>query len=291
VPVGAVELVGILNIDKPRGWTSHDVVARVRRLAGQKRVGHAGTLDPAATGVLPVVLGRATRLVELIQAGHKTYRARVQLGAATATDDAEGELLARAAVPPLEHAQVEAALAQFRGEILQTPPRFAAIKVDGQRAYAVARRGGEPKLEPRQVTIYALHLLDLGPSSLHLEVTCSGGTYIRALARDLGAALGTLGHLTELVRTRVGPFCLEDAISLDHLAERGVESALLPADRALPDAPRFEATPDLAARLTNGVAVPANDLPSGPVWVTAPAGRLVCLGVSDGTLLRSRVLL
>jgi len=285
------ELVGILNLDKPAAWTSHDVVARVRRLAGQRRVGHAGTLDPAATGVLPVLLGRATRLVELIQAGRKTYQATVCLGAATTTDDAEGETIATAPVPTLSCEQVAGVLRRFEGTILQTPPRYSAIKVGGQRAYAVARRGDEPALQPRPVTIDALHLLACDPPTLCLEVHCGSGTYVRALARDLGAALGTLGHLTALVRTRVGPFGLEDAIRLDTLAERGVAAVLLAADQALPTAPRVDVTDAEAAQLANGRGVALDGLAAGDVWVYAPAGRLVCLGAADGTLLRSRVLL
>jgi tRNA pseudouridine55 synthase len=277
-------IVGILNINKPPGWTSHDVVARVRRLAGEKRVGHAGTLDPLAEGVLPVLLGRATRLADFVQGGRKTYVARIGLGTATSTDDLEGEVIERRAVPPL--LDVESVLDRFRGEQLQTPPAYSAVKIAGQRAYAVARRGGTVTLEARPITVYELRLLTLEPFTL--EVMCSRGTYIRSLARDLAVALGTVGHLEHLVRTRVGPFTLADAVALDGL---DVAAALLPADAALPDAPAFTADGDDLARLMNGQAVAADGLHGDPVRVYDPQGRLVCVGRADGDLLRPRLML
>ena len=281
---------GILNVCKQSGWTSHDVVAKVRRLARQKRVGHAGTLDPMAEGVLPVLLGRATRLADLVQSGDKEYRAEVHLGVATTTDDAEGELLERAAVPPFDRDAIEAALARFRGRISQLPPAYSAIKVQGQRAYAVARRGGAPDLRPRDVTISDLRLVDFGSDWLALDVRCSRGTYVRALARDLAVALGSVGHLTRLVRTAVGPFRIRDALTLDDIAAQGVAAALLPPDRALPDAPAHLATVDEARLLTNGQSV-STTLRADRVWVRDQAGCVVCLGSADGQVLRSRVLL
>src|SRR4030081_2757411 len=197
---------GIVIANKPKGWTSHDVVAKVRRLAGQKRVGHAGTLDPMAEGVLPILLGRATRLADYIQLGRKTYVATIRLGVATDTDDAEGTVIGEASIPELSAASIEVVLATFRGAILQPPPQYSALKVAGQRAYAVARAGGEVDLAPRPVTIDELRLLEWSESDLRIEVTCSKGTYIRALARDIAKALHTVGHLTALVRTRVGSF-------------------------------------------------------------------------------------
>jgi tRNA pseudouridine55 synthase len=277
-------IVGILNINKPSGWTSHDVVARVRRLAGEKRVGHAGTLDPLAEGVLPVLLGRATRLADFVQAGRKTYVARVALGTSTSTDDLEGEVIETRPVPG--QLDLESALALFLGDIQQTPPAYSAVKVAGQRAYAVARRGGTVTLEARPVTIYDLHVLSHAP--LTLEVSCSRGTYIRSLARDLALALGTVGHLEHLVRTRVGPFRIEDAVALDGL---DVAASLLPADRALQDAPTFQAAADDLARLMNGQAVAAAGLHADPVRVYDPEGRLVCVGRADGDLLHPRLML
>ncbi len=267
------------------------MVARVRRLAGQKRVGHAGTLDPMAEGVLPVLLGRATRLADFIQHGRKTYFATVQLGAATDTDDAEGTVVAESPVTQLSQILLDETLARFRGETLQIPPRYSALKVAGRRAYAVARAGGEVDLAPRLVTIYDLRLLDWSESVLRLEITCARGTYIRALARDVAIALGTVGHLTALVRSRVGPFDLDDALTLDELATRGIESALLPASQALPDSPTHSVQADEAVRLANGQALPTAGLRAECVWVYDPTGLLVCLASADGTLLRPRLAL
>ena len=266
-------------------------MAKVRRLAGHKRVGHAGTLDPLADGVLPVLLGRATRLADFIQAGQKTYRAVITLGSATTTDDAEGDVVASAPVPALAAASVEAALERFRGDILQVPPRYSALKVGGKRAYAVARAGGSVDLAPRPVTIYNLALVDLASPRLVLDVTCSKGTYVRALARDLAEALGTVGHLAALTRTRVGPFRLDDALGLEAIAVSGVASALLPASRALPDAPDFAADAIQAGRLANGQPVPAPGLRAESVWVYDPQGQLVCLATADADMLSPRLLL
>jgi tRNA pseudouridine55 synthase len=240
-----------------------------------------------ATGVLPVLLGRATRLVEYIQQGRKTYAATVALGAATETDDAEGTVIASAAVPPLSTALLEQTLAHFQGEILQVPPRYSALKVSGQRAYAVARAGGAVELAPRRVTIDAVSLVGWSPAELQLVVTCAKGTYIRALARDVAAALGTLGHLTALKRLAVGPFRLEEALSLDDIAERGVRDVLLPPSQAMPDIPTVSARDQEAARLANGQAI-RMPLRADCVWVYDPSGRLVCLASADGALLQPR---
>jgi tRNA pseudouridine55 synthase len=279
--LGVGAATGILNVYKEPGWTSHDVVAKVRRLAGQKRVGHAGTLDPLAEGVLPVLLGRATRLADAIQSGEKRYQAWIQLGVATTTDDAEGEITARHTVPPLT--AIDSILGQFRGTIAQVPPSYSAIKVNGRRAYAMARRGETPELAPRQVTITDLRLLESSADCLALEVACSKGTYIRALARDIAAALGTVGHLTRLVRTQVGPFRLEHAVRLPRME-------LLPPEAALPDAPVYHVTAEEAPRLLNGQAI-ASTLVGDTVRVHDPSGRLVCLGSADGELLRPRIVL
>ena len=262
------------------------MVARVRRLVGQKRVGHAGTLDPMASGVLPVLLGRATRLMDLVQSGRKTYVATVALGASTDTDDALGTVLAHADVPPISAASIESVLAQFRGDIVQTPPPYSALKVGGQRAYDLARRGVAVALAARPITIDALTLLAWSSSTLELEVTCSKGTYIRALARDVGVALGTLGHMTALRRTRVGPFAIEDAVSLDQLATLGLEPCLRAARCADQAAPAHTATAAEAARLRNGQPIEHDLLRAGRVWVYDPDGQLLCLASADGTLLR-----
>jgi tRNA pseudouridine55 synthase len=267
------------------------VVAKVRRLAGQKRVGHAGTLDPMAEGVLPILLGRATRLADYVQLGRKTYVATVQLGTATDTDDAEGTVIAQSSVPPLSEPRLEETLSAFRGEILQTPPQYSALKVAGQRAYAVARAGREVALAARPVTIDDLQVQIWSATELTLEVTCSKGTYIRALARDIAIALGTLGHLSALVRRRVGPFDLSDALTPDELASGGIDTAVLPASRAIPDAPAFSASSDQTTDLRNGRPLAANGLRADHVWVYDPSGLLVCLASADGTLLRPRLAL
>ncbi|HEX5691816.1 MAG TPA: tRNA pseudouridine(55) synthase TruB, partial [Roseiflexaceae bacterium] len=211
-------LHGFLNIDKPAGPTSHDVVARVRRIARQKRVGHAGTLDPAATGVLVVGLGQATRLIEYVQdATSKRYHSVVFLGATTTTDDAEGEIIARAPLPALDSQAIEAALAAFRGTILQVPPMFSALHHEGRRLHELARAGQIVERAARPVTIEQLHLLDWSPPLLTLDVVCGKGTYIRSLARDVGEALGCGGYLQALRRTAVGTFTVADAVSLETL--------------------------------------------------------------------------
>ncbi len=209
---------GILNLDKPQGWTSHDVVAQVRRLTGERRVGHAGTLDPLATGVLLVCLGAATRLVEYLQIGQKAYRATVRLGLTTTTDDAEGEIMTTRPVPPLTMADVERALAAFRGTIVQRPPAHSAVKQDGVPLYRRARRGEKVEAPPRTVTIHELNVVSWAPPDLTLQITCSSGTYIRSLARDLGEHIGCGGHLVSLCRTASGRFRLEDAVSWERLA-------------------------------------------------------------------------
>jgi tRNA pseudouridine55 synthase len=267
------------------------VVARVRRLAAQKRVGHAGTLDPLAEGVLPVLLGRATRLADYIQAGRKTYVTTIQLGVATETDDAEGPPTASLPVPALSDPLLEDTLTRFTGEILQVPPAYSALKVNGQRAYALARRGDEVHLAARPVTIEALELLDSTDTTVTLEVTCSKGTYIRALARDIAEALGTVGHMASLCRTRVGPFEISESLSLDAIASRGVAESLLSPDRAIPRAERYSADADDAQRFSNGLPLRVAGLRADCVWVYDPLGRLIGLGFAQDDLLRPRLAL
>jgi tRNA pseudouridine55 synthase len=219
---------GLVIVDKSGGMTSHDVVARIRKLAGTRRVGHAGTLDPMASGVLVIGVEKATRLLGYLALTEKEYAATIRIGQSTVTDDAEGEILppcGAGAVPVsgVDEARLRAALATFVGEIMQVPPRISAIKVDGQRAYRLTRSGAAPELSARPVTIRRLDLLACRPASpelmdIDIAVTCSSGTYVRAIARDLGAALGTGGHLTALRRTRVGPYEVRAAKTLDQLA-------------------------------------------------------------------------
>jgi tRNA pseudouridine55 synthase len=210
---------GLVVVDKPAGMTSHDVVARVRRVAGTRKVGHAGTLDPMATGVLVLGINRATRLLGHLMLTEKAYDATIRLGVATSTDDAEGEVLARAATDGLDEESIRRVLAGFVGEIDQVPTAVSAIKVDGVRAYQRVRDGEQVELEPRRVTIHELTVHDVSGPDVRISVRCSSGTYIRAIARDAGAALGVGGHLTALRRTAVGEFGLSEAHSLDGLAE------------------------------------------------------------------------
>ena len=227
---------GFLNIDKPADMTSFDVVRVLRRAAGIRRVGHAGTLDRPATGVLPVALGPSTRLIETLMDSRKRYRAQVTLGVETDTYDAAGEVQERRDASAVTCAAVEHALEAFRGELLQTPPAFSAVKLEGERAWRAARRGEQPQLEPRPVTVYELTLTACEPPELEIEVECSKGFYMRSLAHDLGGALGVGGHLASLSRTMVGPFHLEDAVALDDAVlrlEAGLSDELVHAPDAV----------------------------------------------------------
>jgi tRNA pseudouridine55 synthase len=288
---------GFLNINKPAGLTSHDVVARVRRLAGKGvKVGHAGTLDPAATGVLPVALGRATRLIEHLADARKGYSGLVRLGVTTASDDAEGEVVATAPVPPLSDERVEAAVAPLRGEIMQTPPIYSALHHEGKRLYELARAGQRVELKPRPVSIHSLTWAWAAPDTLRVEVECGKGTYIRSLARDIGAALGCGAHLAALERIFVGPFALADAVALDGLvAEPGrLPGLLLPPETAVIGWPVLTLHAEDAQRVRNGLAVSLAGPAGGehdeasPLRARAhgPDGGLLALMRRDGELWR-----
>ncbi len=250
---GHVSVDGLFNIDKPRGLTSHDVVDVVRRLIGHRRVGHTGTLDPLATGVLVVAVGQATRLIEFMTGHDKEYRFTLRLGEETDTLDAEGEIVERAPVPPLDEETIRAVLRRFTGTIEQVPPAHAAIRHRGRRLYEWARMGRPVTPPPRRVHIYALDLEAWQPPELTLRVTCSAGTYVRALARDIARALNTRGHVTALRRLASGPFRVEDAVPL-----RVLESAsdwrayLLPVDAGLRHIPPVHLTPEQWAQVQHG---------------------------------------
>ena len=257
---------GILNINKPRGPTSHDVVDRVRALTGIRRVGHAGTLDPLATGVLLVCIGQATRVAEYLMAGQKTYRARVRLGVSTNTYDAEGQVTAKAPVE-VDSTRVETALARFRGTIMQVPPVYSALKHKGTPLYRLARQGVDmAQLSPkaRQVEVFRLELIAWEPPECTVEVTCSPGTYVRTLAHDLGQALGCGAHLAGLTRLASGKFCLENGITLEELAHAAAEGhwrdLLHPIDAALTHFKPLHLDADAARRLCSGQAI---SLPPG----------------------------
>jgi tRNA pseudouridine55 synthase len=276
---------GLVIVDKPGGMTSHDVVARVRRLAGTRRVGHAGTLDPMATGVLVVGVEKATRLLGYLTLTEKEYAATIRLGESTSTDDAEGEVTGGtgSAAAALTEDQLAAAVAGLTGEIKQVPPSVSAIKVDGQRAYRLTRAGAAPELKPRPVTVYEFTVTAVRREGDMLDfdatVRCSSGTYIRALARDLGTALGTGGHLAGLRRTRVGGYGLDQARTLDQLAER---FEVLPLAQAASAAfPGRNLSAEEARRLAHGgrLAAAGGDgtEPGAPTAAYAPDGTLVAL--------------
>ncbi|BBX66332.1 tRNA pseudouridine synthase B [Mycobacterium saskatchewanense] len=223
-PPGAGPVAGLVVVDKPAGMTSHDVVARCRRIFGTRKVGHAGTLDPMATGVLVVGVERATKILGLLTASAKSYAATIRLGQSTSTEDAEGEVLQTVSARHLTSEDIAAAVAGLRGDIEQVPSAVSAIKIGGRRAYRLAREGQDVELKARPVRIDRFDVLDVRSHGelvdVDVEVDCSSGTYIRALARDVGAALGVGGHLTALRRTRVGRFVLDEARSLEELSER-----------------------------------------------------------------------
>ncbi|HVE98694.1 MAG TPA: tRNA pseudouridine(55) synthase TruB [Mycobacteriales bacterium] len=274
---------GLLVVDKPAGWTSHDVVGRVRRLAGTRRVGHAGTLDPMATGVLLVGIERATRLLGHLALTEKRYLGTVVLGLTTSTDDAEGEPGAERDTSAVADGAVFAAARELTGPLEQVPPAVSAIKVAGVRSYTRARAGEDVSLPPRRVTVHALDVLAVRRHGARVEVdvdvTCSSGTYIRAIARDLGARLGVGGHLSALRRTRVGSWDLAAAHTLDDLAADGaVAAALVPLDDvAATSFPRRDVDADEAGRVAHGVRLPAIGLGPGPVAVFDPGGRFLAL--------------
>lgn len=261
-PRRAQAITGILNVDKPPDMTSHDVVNAVRRLAGQRKVGHAGTLDPMATGVLLVCLGQATRVSEYLMSGRKLYRATVTFGTATDTYDARGEVTSSGGRTTFDDQEVEAALEDFVGSIDQVPPIYSALKREGRPLYKFAREGKRVELSPRPVEIHQITLLDWTSPSMTLEVSCSPGTYIRSLAHDLGERLGSSAHLSALARLGSGRFALQDAVSLERLEEafrHGQEyTYLMPLDEALLDWPALVVGPEDARSLAHGQAILAD---------------------------------
>jgi tRNA pseudouridine55 synthase len=277
---------GVLNLDKPAGATSFQMVRRLRSLTGARRVGHAGTLDPLASGVLPILFESATRLAEYAHQLPKTYLADVHLGCVTATDDAEGERVRSGDPSGLSASDVAEALAGFVGRIRQRPPAYSAVKVAGRRAYSVAREGGEPQPEPREVEVYAARLLGFEPGSdavARIEVECASGTYLRAIARDLGERLGTGGYLGRLVRTAYGELRLEGAVAADSLTDQAaVAAALLPPEAVLPEMEPVRLNLDQEAMIRQGRPVRVLPEPgSGRLRAHAADGRLIALGHAD----------
>lgn len=277
---------GLVIVDKPSGFTSHDVVAKMRGIAKTRRVGHAGTLDPMATGVLVLGVERATKLLGHLALTEKEYLGTIRLGQSTVTDDAEGEITSAADASGVKRDAVDAGIAKLSGAIMQVPSKVSAIKIDGKRSYARARQGEDFEIPARPVTVSSFQVYDIRDAvaedgtpvlDLVVSVVCSSGTYIRALARDLGADLGVGGHLTALRRTRVGPYKLDSAKTLDQLQE---ELTVMPvADAATAAFPRWDVDERRARLLANGVRI---DMPdeytgAGPIAVFGPEGRFLVL--------------
>ncbi|MFN8169453.1 MAG: tRNA pseudouridine(55) synthase TruB [Candidatus Nanopelagicales bacterium] len=282
---------GLVVVDKPAGLTSHDVVARMRRIAGTRKVGHAGTLDPMATGVLLVGVERATRLLGRLALTDKAYDATIRLGATTITDDAEGDVLEVVDASSVEDAAIAAGVAALTGDIAQRPSSVSAIKVDGVRSYARVREGEQVELPARPVTVSAFDVLAVrrheGVVDVDVAVVCSSGTYVRALARDLGAGLGVGGHLTALRRTRVGPFGLGSARTLDELE---ASFSLLPLAEVVASAyARLDVDEATAVRVLHGAQIPAPDGLGTPVGVFGPDGRVLSLADAVEGVLRPSV--
>ena len=291
---------GWMILDKSAGQTSTQALGTVKRIFDAQKAGHAGTLDPLATGILPIAFGEATKTVSFVVDGAKAYRFEVRWGAETATDDTEGEVTRTSPDRPSQ-AEIEALLPQFIGEIMQTPPQFSAIKIDGHRAYDLAREGEHVEIEPRPVVIDSLRLvLALDADTAVFEAECGKGTYVRAIARDIGRLLGCFGHVIALRRTQVGPYSEEDAFSLDELRQiaesegpDAVLRLLLPIETALDDVPALAVSQSDAASLARGqsVLIRGRDAPiiSGPIYATVK-GRIIALGeVEKGELKPTRV--
>ncbi|MGW6392667.1 tRNA pseudouridine(55) synthase TruB [Streptomyces sp. NPDC055103] len=275
---------GLVVVDKPSGFTSHDVVAKMRGIAKTRRVGHAGTLDPMATGVLVLGVERATKLLGHLALTEKEYLGTIRLGQTTITDDAEGEITASVDASKVTREQIDAGVAELTGAIMQVPSKVSAIKIDGKRSYARVRGGEEFEIPARPVTVSSFHVYDVREAEaedgtpvidLVVSVVVSSGTYIRALARDLGAGLGVGGHLTALRRTRVGPYKLDAAKTLDQLQE---ELTVMPIAEAADAAfPRWDVDEKRAKLLLNGVRLEMPSYPAGPVAVYGPEGTLLAL--------------
>ncbi|MGA5305052.1 tRNA pseudouridine(55) synthase TruB [Nucisporomicrobium flavum] len=286
---------GLIVVDKPAGMTSHDVVARIRRLAKTRRVGHGGTLDPMATGVLVIGVNRATRLLTYVIGSRKSYLATIRLGQSTVTDDAEGDVTATVSAAGVTEEAVRAGLAAQVGEIDQVPSAVSAIKVNGQRAYKRVRDGEEVELAARRITIHSLDVLDVRHSGdvvdVDVDVTCSSGTYIRAIARDLGRGLGVGGHLTALRRTAVGAMTLAEAATLEQLEQRAPDVVPLSLAEAAGRAfPRRDATVDEARVLSHGGPLEPVGI-EGPYAVFDPSGEVLAIVSERGGKARAEIVL
>ena len=275
---------GILIIDKPQDWTSQDVCAKLRGVFHEKRIGHAGTLDPMATGVLPIFVGRATRAVEFASEGDKEYVAGLKLGVATNTQDTSGEVLHEAPGTQVSLEELESVLDRFRGDILQVPPMYSAIKINGKKLYELARKGREVERPPRAVTIRQLELLELAaPDEALLRVVCSKGTYVRTLCHDIGQALGCGGCMSSLRRTRAAGFSLEDAVPLAQVLESERPDGLLrTVDTYFTSFPSLSLSPVQAKKVRNGAATAFPGVSPGTYRVYGPEGDFLALSRVQG---------
>ena len=276
---------GIIIVDKPSGWTSQDVAAKLRGVFHERRIGHGGTLDPMATGVLPVFVGRATRAAEFMESAQKEYIAGLRLGMTTNTQDTSGETLQTAPVC-VTRQELEAALKQFTGPIEQIPPMYSAIKIGGKKLYELARKGQEIERKPRPVTIYALELLDGDGADWTIRVRCSKGTYVRTLCHDIGAALGCGGCMSSLRRTMAGGFTLRQAVTMPELLkfaeENDPQTLLMPVDALFAQHPALIVTMGQAARIRNGADVRDRSFADGTYRVYAEDGNFLMLGKAAG---------
>lgn len=288
-----IDVDGWLILDKPQGITSTQAVSRVKRLFNAKKAGHAGTLDPLATGILPIGFGEATKTVPFVQDGKKAYLFTVSWGVETDSDDAEGSVVKTSEMRP-ERAAIQAIMDRFIGTIMQVPPSYSAIKVNGERAYDIARDGEKVELAAREITIDSLELMEFGPDHAVFEARCGKGTYVRAIARDMGRALGCLGHVTALRRTRVGPFEISDAVPLEALEAEGANPAdfLLAVEAGLTELPCVVVDRNGAARLRRGqsLILRGRDAPFDGIAYAACGGVPIAFGqVEGGELNPSRV--
>ncbi len=279
---------GIIIIDKPQGWTSMDVCAKLRGILSQRRIGHGGTLDPMATGVLPVFVGNATRAVEFAEKGDKEYLAGLRLGLVTNTQDTTGETLEERPVPDGAAAALAAVLPQFTGPILQVPPMYSAIKKNGQKLYQLARKGIEVDRPPRPVTIHALEIVDqTGPADFLLRVRCSKGTYVRTLCHDMGEVLGCGGAMSSLRRTMASGFTIDQAVTMEEAQEKG-PALLLPTDAFFSHLPSWTLPGEREEKLCrNGNPVPAPALPEGTYRIYGQDGAFLCVSRWENGVLTS----
>lgn len=275
-----MEPIGFINLNKPTGITSHGAAQKLKKIIGIRRIGHSGTLDPMASGVLVMAIGKATKLVEFLRKDGKTYEAVIRLGLTSDTYDATGEITETPPPVPIPSgAQIKSALEQFTGEIEQMPPKFSAIKVKGTPAHRLARQGKEVKLEPRQVNIKELKLIEFRHPLITVKVTCSAGTYIRSLAHDLGQRLKTGAVLQGLHRTHAGEFDIKDSVELDSVTQENWEEYLLPVKTGIGQMPTYEASPAEAKKIASGIKIPVKkDLGEEKIAIFGKNEELLAIG-------------